>query len=119
MTMFYDNAPADLKKEMYAWLDVNSASDRKPGMTDEQFYYKTRKNAIGSFKAKMYELSQTQKDKLSLAWEDQFEKLFKLLGMKDTRQYIEKFVKPVKIAPSMKFYLGEAAAENMADDLAD
>jgi fructose/tagatose bisphosphate aldolase len=119
MTMFYDNAPADLKKEMYAWLDVNSASDRKPGMTAEQFYYKTRKNAIGSFKAKMYELPQAQKDKVNLAWENQFEKLFKLLGMKDTRQYVEKFVKPVKIAPNMKFYLGEVAAEKMADDLAD
>ena len=119
MTMFYDNAPADLKKEMYAWLDVNSASDRKPGMTDDQFYYKTRKNAIGAFKAKMYELSQEQKDKVSLAWENQFEKLFKLLGMKDTSQYIEKFVKPVKIAPDVKFYLGEVVVEKMADDLAD
>ncbi len=58
MTMFYDNAPADLIKEMYAWLDVNSAAERKPGMTDEQFYYKTRKNAIGAFKAKMYALPQ-------------------------------------------------------------
>ena len=119
MTMFYDNAPADLKKEMYAWLDANSSSERKPGMTDEQFYYKTRKNAIGAFKAKMYQLSQTQKDKLSLAWEAQFEKLFKLLGMKDTRQYIEKFVKSVPVAPDMKFYLGEIVEGKMADDLAD
>jgi fructose/tagatose bisphosphate aldolase len=119
MTMFYDNAPADLKKEMYAWLDANSSSDRKPGMTDEQFYYKTRKNAIGAFKAKMYQLSQTQKDKLSSAWEAQFEKLFKLLGMKDTRQYIEKFVKSVPVAPDMKFYLGEIVEGKMADDLAD
>jgi fructose-bisphosphate aldolase class II len=119
MTMFYDNAPAELRKEMYAWLDANSASERKPGMTDEQFYYKTRKNAIGAFKAQMYKLSQTQKDKLSSAWEAQFEKLFKLLGMKDTRQYTEKFVKPVPVAPDMTFYLGEVTAEQMADDLAD
>jgi fructose/tagatose bisphosphate aldolase len=119
MTMFYDNAPTDLKKEMYAWLDANSASERKPGMTDEQFYYKTRKNAIGSFKAKMYALSQAQKDTLSHAWEAQFEKLFALLGMKDTRQYIEKYVKPARIAPDKKFYLGEVADEATADDLAD
>lgn len=119
MTMFYDNAPADLKQEMYAWLDANSASERKPGMTDEQFYYKTRKNAIGSFKAKMYALSQANKDKLSLAWEAQFEKLFTLLGMKDTRQYIEKFIKPARIVPDKKFYLGEVAEEATADDLAD
>jgi fructose/tagatose bisphosphate aldolase len=119
MTMFYDNAPAKLKQDMYAWLDANSASERKPGMTDEQFYYKTRKNAIGSFKAQMYKLTQEEKDKVSNAWEAQFEKLFKLLGMKDTRQYVEKFVKPISVAPDMKFYLGEVAIEQMADDLAD
>jgi fructose/tagatose bisphosphate aldolase len=119
MNMFYDKAPAGLKKEMYAWLDANSASERKPGMTDEQFYYKTRKNAIGPFKDKIYALPQTEKDNLEAAWEAQFEKLFRLLGMKDTRQYVDKFVKPVPIAPDAKVYLGEKAEEVMADDLAD
>jgi fructose-bisphosphate aldolase, class II len=119
MTMFYDNAPADLTREMYAWLDANYASERKPGMTDEQFYYKTRKNAIGAFKAKMYALPEKEKNKLSAAWEAQFEKLFKLLGMKDTRQFVEKFVKAVPVAPDLKSYLGEAVEVKMADDLAD
>jgi fructose/tagatose bisphosphate aldolase len=119
MNMFYDNAPANLTKEMYAWLDANSASERKPGMTDEQFYYKTRKNAIGAFKAKMYALPQVDKDRLSSAWEVQFDKLFKLLGMKDTSSFVDKFVKPVPVAPDMKFYLGEIADVKMADDLAD
>lgn len=119
MNMFYDNAPANLTKEMYAWLDANSASERKSGMTDEQFYYKTRKNAIGAFKAKMYALPQVDKDKLSSAWEAQFDKLFKLLGMKDTRLFVDKIVKPVPVAPDMKFYLGEIADVKMADDLAD
>ncbi|MDO9128615.1 MAG: hypothetical protein Q7U34_01995, partial [Anaerolineales bacterium] len=54
MNMFYDRIPDSLRKEMYAWLDVNAASERKPDMTDEQFYYKTRKNALGSFKPQMY-----------------------------------------------------------------
>jgi hypothetical protein len=119
MTMFYDNAPADLVKEMYTWLDVNSASERKPGMTDEQFYYKARKNAIGAFKAKMYALPQKEREKLSVAWEAQFEKLFKLLGMKDTRRFVDQYVKPAPVAPDMKFYLGEVAEVKMADDLAD
>ncbi len=119
MTMFYDNAPAKLTKEMYAWLDKNSASDRKPGMTDEQFYYKARKNAIGAFKAQMYALPQSEKNKLSSAWEAQFEKLFKLLGMQDTRKFVEKFVKPIVVAPDTKFYLGKEAAQALADDLQD
>ncbi len=117
--MFYDLAPADLKKEMYAWLDSNSASEKKPGMTDEQFYYKTRKNAIAPFKAKMYALPKAKLDELCAAWEGQFEKLFRLLGMKDTKPIVEKFVKPVVIQPDAKYYLGEKAEEELADDLAD
>ncbi len=119
MNMFYDLIPADLKAEMYAWLDKNSAADRKPGMTDEQFYYKTRKNAVGPFKARAYALPKADLDKLGKAWEGQFEKLFTLLGMKDTRDLVEKFVKPVIIQPDIKFYLGDKVDEELADDLAD
>jgi fructose-bisphosphate aldolase, class II len=119
MNMFYDLAPADLKKEMYAWLDSNSASERKPGMTGEQFYYKTRKNAVGPFKARVYALPTVELDKLSAAWEGQFEKLFSLLGMQDTKQVVEKFVKPVIVHPDIKFYLGDKVDEELADDLAD
>ena len=119
MNMFYDLAPADLKKEMYAWLDSNSASERKPGMTDEQFYYKTRKNAVGPFKTRAYALPKSELDKLSAAWEGQFEKLFSLLGMQDTKQVVEEFVKPVIVQPDIKFYLGDKLDEELADDLAD
>jgi fructose/tagatose bisphosphate aldolase len=119
MNMFYDLAPAGLRKEMYAWLDANTAAERKPGMTDEQFYYKSRKNAVGPFKAKMYALPADELDKLGAAWEKQFEKLFTLLGMKDTKILVEKFVKPVMIQPDIKYYLGDKTAEELADDLAD
>ncbi len=118
-TMFYDNCPADLKQEMYAWLDLNSAAERKPGMTDEQFYYKVRKNAIGPFKQQAYAMSQAAKDKVGAAWEQQFEKLFTLLGMKDTRQYVEKFIKHPMVAPDVEFYLGKEVVEELGDDLAD
>ncbi|HEX8993093.1 MAG TPA: class II fructose-bisphosphate aldolase [Anaerolineales bacterium] len=119
MTMFYESIPATLRGEMYAWLDKNSAAERKPDMTDEQFYYKTRKNALGAFKPQMYALPSSELDKLGAAWQAQFEKLFNLLGVKDTRQYVEKFVKPVAVAPEMKFYLGKEVSEAMADDLQD
>ena len=118
-TMFFDNIPADLKKEMYAWLDVNSAGDRKPGMTDEQFYYKTRKNAIGPFKAKSYALSEAAKAKLGSAWEAQFDKLFNLLGMKDTKQYVEKYIPNVKVAPVLAHYVKEDVAAEDVSDLSD
>lgn len=118
-TMFFDNVPVDFKKEMYAWLDTNAAADRKPGMTDEQFYYKTRKNAIGPFKARSYALPQDAKEKLGKAWEAQFDKLFNLLGVKDTKHYVEKFVKPVKVNPILADYVKEEAAAEDVSDLAD
>lgn len=118
-TMFFDNIPADFKKEMYAWLDVNSAGDRKPGMTDEQFYYKARKNAVGPFKAKSYALPENDKARLDTAWEAQFDKLFNLLGVKDTKQYVDKFIKPVKIAPNLAAYVKEEVAAEDVSDLAD
>jgi fructose/tagatose bisphosphate aldolase len=119
MTIFYDNAPADLRGEMYAWLDKNAAAERKPGMTDEQFYYKSRKNAIGAFKSQMYALPQTDRARLAAAWESQFAKLFQLLGMKDTRQYVEQHVRAARVAPDIKWYLGKEVAAELADDLQD
>jgi len=118
-TMFFENIPADFKKEMYAWLDVNAAADRKPGMTDEQFYYKTRKNAIGPFKAKSYALSAASLEKLGNAWEAQFDKLFNLLGMKDTKHHTDKFIKPVKVAPVLADYVKDAVAAEDVSDLSD
>lgn len=117
--IFFEHAPADLRQEMYAWLDVNSAAERKPDMTDEQFYYKTRKNSIGIFKAKMYALPAEARQALSAAWEVQFDKLFGMLGLKDTRQYVDKFIQPVVVLPKPSVYLGDAAADEDVSDLAD
>ncbi|MBK8821433.1 MAG: class II fructose-bisphosphate aldolase [Anaerolineales bacterium] len=118
-TMFFDNVPADFKKEMYAWLDVNSAGDRKPGMTDEQFYYKTRKNAVGPFKAKSYALPEEAKAKLISAWEAQFDMLFNLLGVKDTKEYVTKYITSAKVAPKLADYVKADVAAEDVSDLAD
>lgn len=117
--MVYDRLPADLKKEMYAFLDEKSAAERKPGMTDEQFYYKTRKNAIGPFKAKTWHMPQKVNAEIGQALEDQFRKLFTSLGVGGTRHFVEQTIKPVAVKPHLKFYLGEAAAEGNVSDLAD
>ena len=119
MTMFYDNAPQELRSEMYAWLDKNSTAERKPGMTDEQFYYKARKNAIGPFKPQMYGLDTPARDKIASAWEKQFARLFDLLGAADTRRFVDAHVHPAATQPEAEFYLGKASALGMADDLQD
>jgi len=119
MTMFFDNISPEFKDEMYGWLNVNAAADRKPDMTDEQFYYKMRKNAVGPFKAKCYALPDDAKAKLSVAWEAQFDKLFDLLGVRDTKQYVEKYITTPKIAPDIANYVKGAVAAEDVSDLSD
>jgi len=119
MNMFFDRIPVTLREEMYAYLRENNASDRKPDMTDEQFYYKTRKSVIGPFKKQSWGLPSAVRDEIGRAWEEQFLKLFRLLGLKDTRQYVDKYVQRVDICPDIKDYLGEEAAAEDVSDLAD
>ena len=117
--MIFDRLPDELKSKMYTYLDKNSASERKPDMTDEQFYYKTRKNSIGPFKAETWTLPSDTKKDITQALEEQFRKLFVYLGMQGTRTVVESVVNPIKIEPDLKFYLGEAAEGEEVSDLAD
>jgi fructose/tagatose bisphosphate aldolase len=119
MTMFYEHLPSEFRMEIYDWLDEHHAAERKAGMTPEQFYYKTRKNAIGPFKAQAYALPEAVKDAMGAAWEGQFERLFALLGLKDTRRYVEKYVPPIAVRPRLADYVQGARAAEQVSDLAD
>jgi fructose/tagatose bisphosphate aldolase len=117
--MMFDRLTEELKAEMYAWLDANHAKERKEDMTDEQFYYKTRKNAIGPFKKGLWNLNAEKKEEIQQAWYEQFHKLFELLGLRDTRRYVDQTIRPVAVTPEVKSYLGEEVSEGDVSDLAD
>ncbi|HWQ83261.1 MAG TPA: class II fructose-bisphosphate aldolase, partial [Anaerolineales bacterium] len=117
--IFFNHIPDDLKAEMYAYLDVKNAGDRKPELTAEQFYYKTRKNAIGPFKAKSWGLPADYRDAIGSEWEKQFLKLFNLLGLVGTRKYVTQTILAVAVPPDVRDYLGEAVLEEDVSDLAD
>ncbi|MBM3152461.1 MAG: aldolase [Chloroflexi bacterium] len=119
MNIFYDKIPATLRNEMYAWLDVNSASERKPDMTDEQFYYKTRKNALGAFKAQSWRLPDAMKAGIGAAYEEQFDRLFRMLQLAGTRRIVDRYIEPLPVAPKLEDYLGTDAAAEDVRDLAD
>ncbi len=59
-TFFTTNFLKICVHEIYAWLDKNNANERKEGQTDEQFYYKTRKRALGEFKQKIWGITPEQ-----------------------------------------------------------
>jgi fructose/tagatose bisphosphate aldolase len=117
--MLFDRLPAELKSQMYAWLDDHYAKERKADQTDDQFYYKTRKNAIGPFKQEVWNLPAQKKEEIRSAWQEQFTKLFQLLGLRDTRSYVDQTIRAVAVYPERKIYLGEAVIEEDVSDLAD
>jgi fructose/tagatose bisphosphate aldolase len=119
MNMMFDRIPAELRDQMYAYLSEKHASDRKPDMTDEQFYYKVRKNAVGPFKKQTWNLPTEITTEIGKVWEEQFSKLFRLLGVSGTRKYIEQTVRPVTVKPDINFYLGGAITAEEVSDLAD
>ncbi len=90
--MLYDHMPDALRQEVYAWLDENENGERKPTDTDEQFYYKTRKKALGPFKQKMWDMPDDVKAKLARTYDDKFEFLFKQLNIGDTKDLVARHV---------------------------
>src|SRR5437660_7806747 len=48
--------PADLRREVNAWVKTEAKDEWKKGDTEEQFIYKSRKKAIGPFKRRFWDL---------------------------------------------------------------
>jgi fructose/tagatose bisphosphate aldolase len=117
--MAFDRLSENLKMDIYTYLNEEYASNRKPDMTDDQFYYKNRKYAVGPFKEATWNMPGELRQEIFNAWEKQFETLFTLLGVKDTRNYVDQTVTPVIVNPKIGFYLGETKAEEDVSDLAD
>jgi len=92
--MMFDskNFPAELKGRIYEWLKVNAASERKDGETDEQFFYKTRKKALGPFKKDIMGLPQEVRDKIAAEIEHKFDFLFKQLDCVNNKDIVDKYV---------------------------
>ena len=91
-TMMFDHIPAALRADMYAWLDTNAKDERKATDTDEQFYYKARKKAIGPFKKQLWALPADVRSTLGAAYDKKFTFLFEQLGIAGTRAIVEQFV---------------------------
>jgi fructose/tagatose bisphosphate aldolase len=94
-TMLYDRLPGELRDEIYEWLRDNAKDERKPSDSDEQFFYKTRKKALGPFKQRFWDLDGKVKKELAQAYDDKFRFLFTQLGISGTAEAVAKYIKPV------------------------
>jgi fructose/tagatose bisphosphate aldolase len=124
--MVYDHPqfPAELKAEMYAWLQDNAAEERKPNDTEQQFLYKARKKAIGPFKAQLWTMTDEVKAALGQSLEERFAFLMRQLNVGGTATAVKQFVTAPDIPFSREAELQAAAGkitatERKAEGLSD
>jgi len=91
--MIFDHPafPAELKRAIYEKLRVAEAGERKPTDTDEQFFYKTRKKALGGFKRELWSLPEAVRAAIGAALEERFTFLLQQLRANGTRAVAEKY----------------------------
>jgi hypothetical protein len=92
--MIYESEhfPAELKKKMYEWLKVNATNEAKKGESEEQFFYKTRKKALGPFKRDIMRLPQETRDAIAAEIENKFDFLFKQLNVINKSNILSKYM---------------------------
>lgn len=119
-SMAFDHLPPALRDEIYVWVRAHCADERKEKDTEEQFLYKARKKAVGPFKKQCWDMSAENRQALDAAWEKQFGFLFDQLRVDNTKDILEKFVRPVAIhKPLSSFSSVEVDDSHAAKDLAD
>jgi hypothetical protein len=92
--MLYESKyfPQELKTKIYDWLKINAAHELKEGETEEQFFYKTRKKALGPFKREIMGLPKEARDAIAKDIEVKFDFLFKQLNSINNKDLIDKHV---------------------------
>jgi hypothetical protein len=114
-----ENAPSDAVEAMNEYCRVNLTSERKEGMTEEQFLYSARKKAIGPLKRQWWDLDEAAQQKIGNALEEQFAFLFEKLNVKDTRDYAIRTTTTERLhRPRPQSAVQEQALE-IASDLSD
>jgi fructose-bisphosphate aldolase, class II len=114
--MLYDALPGALRDEVYAWLGENAKEERKAGDSDEQFFYKTRKKALGPFKRAFWDLDAGTRERLARAYDEKFTFLFTQLGVGGTKEAVRRHVKPMAIHRPAPGTAGHVVVEPAPDD---
>ncbi len=95
-TIVFDHPalPADLRREVNAWVKSEAKDEWKKGDTEEQFIYKSRKKAIGPFKRRFWDLAPEVRAAIGADLEKTFAFLFEQLRVKGTRAATDRYVQP-------------------------
>ncbi len=109
--MLYEQLPPAFKEEIYTYLRNECQEERATGQTDEQFIYKTRKKALGPFKAQFWGLPQETRQVIGDKLEQKFTTLFHQLKVNETKKIVSQFVLPVPVLFLLRDELAAAEAE--------
>jgi fructose/tagatose bisphosphate aldolase len=101
--IIYDSSalPSSFRDEVYAYLKQECAKERKEGQTDEQFFYSTRKKGFGTLKKKWWDLPANVKAPIMKELEDKFDLLFNKLKVVNSKDIVNRTVKPVVVEKSV------------------
>jgi fructose-bisphosphate aldolase, class II len=102
--------PTDLRERLRSWVEENAAGERKSGDTQEQFYYKARKKAIGPFKRDLWSLPEEVRGAIAADLEKTFSFLFEQLNVNGTEEQVNRFIHaPIQHHAALKPVLVAAA----------
>ncbi|MEX1998043.1 MAG: class II fructose-bisphosphate aldolase [Gemmatimonadales bacterium] len=98
-SMVFDHPalPADLRERLRSWTFANCAGERGAKDSDEQFYYKSRKKAIGPHKRELWDLPASVRETIAADLEARFGFLFDQLKVSGTADAVARHVRPVAI----------------------
>ncbi|HEU4881439.1 MAG TPA: class II fructose-bisphosphate aldolase [Longimicrobium sp.] len=88
----YDHLPSELRERMYEHCRQNFPDERKAGDTEEQFIYKARKKALGAFKRELWELPESDRERIRGVLNETFTFLFRQLKVENTMEIARKYV---------------------------
>lgn len=109
--------PGELRAAVKAWLAEHAQGERKPGDSEEQFYYKARKKAIGPFKRELWGLPERVRQAMAADLERTFGFLFEQLNVNGTAELVTRYVRaPVQHHVALKPALATAADDAEAGE---
>jgi len=118
MVYEHPSFPLPLKRAIERWLFDRMAGERKPGETEGQFLYKTRKQAIGPFKEQLWNLPDGTREAIRSTLEKKFAFLFEKLRVPGTRALVARHVRPAVPALSSDEATSGPRAGYVRDDAA-
>jgi hypothetical protein len=105
--IFYEHPalPAGLRDEMVDYVKTSHGPEKKTGETETQFIYRMRKNALGPFKKRIWELPPGVRGEIVKTLEGKFSIILDKLSLAGTRVAVEKHVRPRGFVPPLELFL--------------